>query len=139
MIAPVLLELKRIVGNRLAVFSGVPLEADPERGLNGVCDFLLTTTGLQLVMTAPLVAIVEAKNDNVMNGMGQCIASMYAAELVNDREGHPGRTVYGVVTTGSAWKFLQLTGAAVTADQGEYYIVNVGKVLGIMRRMVQEA
>lgn len=135
-IAPVLLELKRLVGDRLAVFSGVPLDADAERGLNGICDFLLTTSGRQLVVAAPLVAITEAKNDNVMNGLGQCIAAMVAAELVNEREGVSGRTVFGVVTTGSAWKFLQLTGQAIVVDRQEYYIDNVGKILGVFRRMV---
>jgi hypothetical protein len=136
-IAPVLLELKRIEGGRLGLFSGVPLDGDSARGLNGVCDFVLTTSGLQLVMTAPLVAVVEAKNDNLMSGLGQCIAAMVAAELVNEREAHSGRTVYGVVTTGSAWKFLRLSGTAVTADRKEYYVDNVGKVLGILRQMVQ--
>ena len=138
-IAPVLLELKRMVGERLGVFSGVPLEGDTERGLNGVCDFLLTTLGRQFVVVAPLVAIVAAKNDNLINGLGQCIAAMVATELVNEREGMPGRTVFSVVTTGSAWKFLQMTRTAVTMDRREYYIDNVGKVLGVLRQMVQGA
>src|SRR4051794_36484703 len=59
MIAPVLLELRRLAGDRLGLFSGVPLDADPERGLNGICDFVLTTSGRQLVMQSPRVAIVE--------------------------------------------------------------------------------
>jgi hypothetical protein len=136
-IAPVLLELKRMEGERLGLFSGVPLDGDSARGLNGVCDFVLTTSGLQLVMAAPLVAIVEAKNDNLMSGLGQCIAAMVAAELMNEREDRLGRTVFGVVTTGSAWKFLRLTGTAVTADRKEYYVDNIGKVLGILHQMVQ--
>ncbi len=86
-IAPVLLELKRLVGDRLGIFSGVPLEGDAARGLNGICDFLLTMSGRQLVLERPLVAIVEAKNDNVFSGLGQCIAAMFAAHLVNEREG----------------------------------------------------
>jgi hypothetical protein len=135
-IAPVLLELRRLVGDRLGLFSGVPLEGDPERGLTGVCDFLLTTSGLQLVVTAPLVAVVEAKNDNLLSGLGQCIATVVTARLVNEREGMPGRVVYGAVTTGSAWKFLQLAGVDLTIDRREYYIDNVGKVLGILRAMV---
>ncbi len=86
-IAPVLMELKRLVGERLGIFSGVPLEGDAARGLNGICDFLLTMSGRQLVLERPLVAIVEAKNDNVFSGLGQCIAAMFAAQLVNEREG----------------------------------------------------
>jgi hypothetical protein len=138
-IAPVLLELRRLVGERLGLFSGVPLEGDAERGLVGVCDFLLTASGLQLVVTAPLVTVVEAKNDNLLSGLGQCIAEVVAARLVNEREGAVGRVVYGAVTTGSAWKFMQLAGSELTIDRREYYIDNVGKVLGILRQMVLTA
>ncbi len=41
-IAPVLLELKRMLKQRFFLFSGVEWEADASRGLNGFCDFLLT-------------------------------------------------------------------------------------------------
>lgn len=136
-IAPVLLELRRIVGDRLGLFSGVSLEGDAARGLNGVCDFLLTTSGRQLVVAAPLVAIVESKNDNLLSGLGQCIAAVVAARMVNEREGSVGRLVYGTVTTGSAWKFLRLEGAKLTIDRREYSIDNVGKVLGIFQAIIQ--
>ena len=88
-IAPVLFELRRLFPGRFGLFSGVELNADPERGLNGVCDFVISKSPLQHVLTAPLITIVEAKNDNLRNGLGQCIAAMYAAQLVNplNREG----------------------------------------------------
>lgn len=136
-IAPVLLELRRLVGDRLGLFSGVPLEGDLERGLSGVCDFLLTTSGLQLVVSAPLVTVIEAKNDNLLSGLGQCIAAAVAARLMNEREGVMDRVVFGAVTTGSAWKFLRLAGADLTIDRREYYIDNVGKVLGVFQEMLQ--
>src|SRR5919201_7119768 len=41
-IAPVLLELRRLLGGAVGLFSGVALEVDPSKGLTGVCDFLLT-------------------------------------------------------------------------------------------------
>jgi hypothetical protein len=138
-IAPVLLEVRRLVGDRMGLFSGVALDADPEHGLNGICDFLLTTSGRQLVVTAPVVAIVEAKNDNLLSGLGQCIAAVVAARIVNEREGSMGRVVYGSVTTGSAWKFLRLTASQLTIDRREYYIDNVGKILGILQEVVQHA
>ena len=139
LIAPVLLELRRMVGDRLGLFSGVALDGDAARGLVGVCDFLLTNSGLQLVLGAPLVAVVEAKNDNLLSGLGQCIAAMVAAQLVNEREGIRGRTVFGVVTTGSAWKFLRLAGADLTIDRRETYIDNIGRVLGVLQEIVREA
>jgi hypothetical protein len=82
-IAPVLLDLRRLHTGHLGLFSGVELEADASRGLNGVCDFVITKSPRQHVLSAPLITIVEAKNDNLRLGLGQCIAAMCAAQLLN--------------------------------------------------------
>ncbi len=39
-IAPVLLELRRSLGARFGLFSGLELNVDSSRGLNGFCDFI---------------------------------------------------------------------------------------------------
>jgi hypothetical protein len=138
-IAPVLLELRRSLGSRFFLFSGVEWEADASRGLNGYCDFILTKGESQYVLSAPFVAVVEAKNDLIRTGLGQCIAAMYGAQLCNQKAGRPVERVYGVVSTGSAWKFLQLQGASLTIDVPEYYIDNLPKVMGILRQIVETA
>jgi len=135
MIAPVLLELRRIVGERLGLFSGVQLSVDPERGLTGTCDFLITISGMQLIVAAPLIAVIESKNDNLLSGLGQCIATMVAAQIVNARDGLSDREVYGAVTTGSAWKFLRLRGSDLTIDRREYSISEVGTIIGIFQQI----
>jgi hypothetical protein len=136
-IAPVLLELRHQLKQGFSLFSGVELNVDRDRGLNGVCDFILAKSPIALVLRAPVVTIVEAKNDNIHNGLGQCIASMYAAWLFNQQAQTPIPTVYGVVTTGTNWKYLQLRGAMVTIDEGEYYVDNLGKILGIFQHILQ--
>jgi hypothetical protein len=138
-IAPVLLEVRRMCGGAVGLFSGVALDVDPAKGLNGVCDFLLTKTARQFILNAPIVTVVEAKNDNLHNGLGQCIASTYAAELYNQRAESPIQAVCGVVTTGSAWKFIRVTGTTVTLDLKEYYIDNLGKLIGVLKYIVQNA
>jgi hypothetical protein len=138
-IAPLLLELRRSLGDRFGLFSGVELAVDPDRGLNGICDFIITKSARQFILSAPLIAIVEAKNDNLRSGLGQCIAAMYAAEIFNQRSSTLLEAVFGVVTTGSAWKFLRLQQATVTLDVKEYYIDNAGKILGILTHIVQNA
>jgi hypothetical protein len=138
-IAPLLLELRRSMGDRFGLFSGVELTVDPSRGLNGVCDFIITKSARQFILSSPLIAIIEAKNDNLRSGLGQCIAAMYASQLFNQQSSAPVETVFGVVTTGSAWKFLQLQQAVVTLDVKEYYIDNAGKILGILTHIVQNA
>lgn len=138
-IAPVLFELRLAEEGRIGLFSGVELNADRNRGLNGICDFLLTKSATQHVVRAPVVAVVEAKNDNPMTGLGQCIAAMAAAQILNRADPTGPRTVYGAVTSGSLWKFLRLTDTALILDAVEYHIDNLGKILGILAHMVRTA
>ena len=135
-IAPVPGQLRREMGGRFGLFSGVEFDVDVGRGLNGFCDFILTRSPLQTVLTAPDVAVVEAKNDNLRGGLGQCIAAMVAAREFNATAGTgDGLPVHGVVTTGSAWKFLRLDGDRLTIDTGEYSVADLPRVMGILRLM----
>jgi hypothetical protein len=136
-IAPLLLELRRSMGDRIALFSGVELAVDPGRGLNGICDFIITKSSRQFVLSSPLIAIVEAKNDNLRSGLGQCIAAMFASQLFNQQASTPIESLFGVVTTGSAWKFLRLQQTVVMLDIREYYIDGASKILGILTHIVQ--
>ncbi len=138
-IAPVLVELRRSLADRFSLFSGVEWDVDSERGLNGYCDFILAKGQSQYVLSAPFIAIAEAKNDIIRTGLGQCIAAMYAAEFCNQQAQVLIATVYGVVSTGSAWKFLQLEGNVVSIDRPEYYIDNLPKIMGILRQIAQSA
>lgn len=138
-IAPVLLDARRQVGRRVALFSGIEFNVDGGQGLSGVCDFLLSLSAAQLTIEAPVVAIVEAKNDNLKAGLGQCIAEMVAVRLYNERDGRCLPRVYGVVTTGSLWKFLALDEDVVSLDAREYHISEAGRVVGILVSMLQVA
>jgi hypothetical protein len=88
-IAPVLLELKYRFPDRFGLFSGFPLDIDASRGLNGICDFLLTRTPTLSVLRAPILAVVEAKNDTVHDGLGQRIAATVAARVQRDGAAPP--------------------------------------------------
>jgi hypothetical protein len=136
-IAPVLSELRRLLGGRFGLFSGIEFDVDASRGLNGYCDFILTRSPLQSVLTAPVVAIAEAKNDNLRTGLGQCIAAMVAAWVFNAKTSTAVSAVHGAVTTGGAWKFLRLAGADVTLDVEEYFIAELGRIMGILAHILQ--
>jgi hypothetical protein len=138
-IAPVLLELKRVLGQQFFLFSGVEWEADASRALNGYCDFLLTRGESQYVLGAPFLAVVEAKNDLIRTGLGQCIAAMVGAQFCNQQAKREISRVHGVVSTGSAWKFLELQGSSLTIDVPEYYVDNLPKLMGILRQIVETA
>lgn len=136
-ITPVLLEARRQAGHQASLFSGVEFTVDPEQGLRGVCDYLLSRSPEQLTIEAPVVAVVEAKNENMKAGIAQCIAEMVAARLFNQRKGQEMPAVYGVVTTGNNWKFLRLAGDAVSIDVAEYHIKEVGRVVAILVSMLR--
>jgi hypothetical protein len=131
-IAPILIELRKHFAGQLSLFSGTSFNVDPEQGLTGLCDFLLSKSSEQLFIVAPVITIVEAKNDNIKAGLGQCVAEMVAARLFNQREGNDIEVIHGVVTTGSNWKFLKLEGQTVSVDLSEYYVKEVDKILGIL-------
>jgi hypothetical protein len=138
-IAPVLLELRRLEKGKIALFSGVEWQVDAERGLNGYCDFILTRGGSEHVLRAPFVAVVEAQNDLIRSGLGQCIAAMYAARISNERTGERSGPVHGVVSTGAAWKFLRIDRDEVRLDRQEYFIDNLPKIMGILKAIAGSA
>jgi hypothetical protein len=133
-IAPVLMAAVRASGRRLNLFSGITFDVDRERGLTGVCDYLLSRSSERFVLRQPVAAVVEAKRENIPAGLGQCLAEMVAAREYNGRTG-PASPVYGAVTTGSTWRFLKLDGEAAAIDRPEYYLPQTDKVLGIFRHI----
>ena len=135
-IAPVLWELRRAFRGQVGLFSGVALDVDAVRGLNGYCDFLLTRSSQQFVPQAPFMAVVEAKNDNPRTGYGQCIAAMVAAGEVNQQEGTPPAPVYGAVTSGTIWRFLRLEGTHLAIDGQDYFINDLAKIIGIFSSVI---
>jgi hypothetical protein len=133
LITPVLLDLWRQAQAQISLFSGTEFTVDEARGLTGYCDYILSRSKEQLTINAPVIMIVEAKNENIKGGLGQCVAEMIAAQLFNEREGNGIDTIYGAVTTGEIWKFLKLVGAVASIDLSDYYIVrDVPKILGIL-------
>ena len=135
-VSPVLVELRKTLNRQISVFSGVEFNVDFEKGLNGVCDFLVSRSTQQLLVHAPIITLVEAKNDNIKSGLPQCIAEMVAARIFNEREESTVQTVFGVVTTGTFWSFLKLEKNTVLIDINEYPIENIEKIFGILLSMV---
>lgn len=136
LIAPILLELRRRSPIPISLFSGTEFSISPEQGLSGYCDYLISLSKQQLMISAPVVAIVEAKNEDIKSGLGQCIAEMIAAQLFNQQENNDIHTIYGIVTSGEIWKFLQISEQTVVIDLTDYYITNIDKILGIILQFI---
>ena len=132
LIAPILMEIRRQLNNQISFFSGSEFNVDADRGLEGYCDYLLSRSPEQLEITSPVVVLIEAKKENLMGGIAQCIAEMIAAQTLNDRSNNAIPIIYGAVTSGTNWQFLTLQGTQVNLDTTEYFISDVEKILGIL-------
>jgi len=131
-IAPVLAEVRRLSNYQMSLFSGKEFNVDTTKGLTGYCDFILSYSKEQLYIRTPVTTVVEAKNENIIGGMGQCMAEMVAAQIFNQQAGSLIETIYGVVTSGTNWRFLTLRDSSVCIDPIEYYIKEVDQILGIL-------
>jgi hypothetical protein len=131
----ILLEMKKQL--KISFFSGIDFTVDKEKGLNGFCDFIISKSPEQLYLDTPVLALVEAKNEKIVSGLGQCVAEMIAAKIYNEREGNVVSSIYGAVTTGHAWKFLKLEEDTAYIDIEDYYIKNPKKIVGIFVHMMK--
>ncbi|MEH2398351.1 hypothetical protein [Nostoc sp.] len=137
-IAPILIAVRKYLNNQISLFSGIDFTVDSAQGLNGNCDFIISRSPELLILNAPVITIVEAKKENINAGLGQCVAEMLAAKLFNEREGNNIQTIYGTVTTGTNWKFLKLIEQVIEIDLSEYYINDIGKIIGILSNILTE-
>jgi hypothetical protein len=137
MIMPVLLVVRKLVQPHFSLFSGIDFNIEPSQGLNGVCDYLISRSSEQLFAKAPIITVVEAKNENIKSGLGQCIAEMLAAQIFNQRENATTPTIYGVVTSGNLWRFLKLEGKVVFIDLRDYHIDQIGVLLAVFKEILQ--
>jgi hypothetical protein len=136
-IAPMLIELKRLLNDQISLFSGIEFNVDPEQDLTGFCDFIISLSRQQLYLSVPAFIVFEAKNENIKGGLGQCLAAMQAAQIFNEREGNAVPQIYGAVTTGNQWKFLSLKDQTAYIDLKDYYIDRIDDIMGILVGMVE--
>lgn len=134
-IAPILVEVRKLADRRISLFSGVDFSVDPADGLVGVCDYLFSQSPEQFFIRAPVLVVIEARNENIKQQIAQCGATLIAAQRFNERAGTGVTAVYGAVTTGNIWRFLQLSGTMLSIDRPEYYIDNLGAILAILLYM----
>jgi hypothetical protein len=136
-IAPILAEAIRRAGPPVNALPGVAFDVDRARGLSGYCDYLIARSSEIFYVKAPVVAVVEAKKEDLIAGLGQCAAEMVAIRLFNEREQSTTPAVHGCVTSGTNWRFLKLEGSTLSIDRPEYYLPDVAKILGILVHVIR--
>jgi hypothetical protein len=131
-ISTVFRELLYHTSNDITVYSGEIFNVDHSLGLEGEVDYMVALGKDIYPVPAPVVAVAEAKPNNLSTGMGQCIAEMFAAQLFNSRAGLNIPYTYGIVTTGTLWTFLTLHDRLVQITGREYGLSDLEEILGIM-------
>jgi hypothetical protein len=136
-ISPVLMEVRQILQQRISFFSGEEFTVDESVGLNGTCDFLLSRSIELIDIEAPVFILVEAKKADLKSGLGQCAAEMVAAQRFNLNKGQEIATVYGCVSNGTQWRFMQLQGKVLTVDLNDYPLPPVAQILAFLAWMAE--
>lgn len=136
-ISPVLLEVRKILNQQISFFSGEEFNVDESSGLNGTCDFVLSRSPELIDIEAPVFILVEAKKGDLKAGLGQCAAEMVAAQRFNQQQGKAIDRIYGCVSNGTQWRFLQLEGIELTIDLEDYSLQPVDRILGFLAWMAR--
>ncbi len=137
LITPILVEVFEQSRNHANFFSGIEFNVDKKRGLAGFCDFLFTLAPRKITVQAPIISVVEAKKEDIPSGIPQCFAELIAAQIFNAAEERNITTLYGIVTTGTEWKFLRLQGTNATIDTDDYFLNQPEKIVGIILSMLR--
>jgi hypothetical protein len=134
-ISPILVEIAEQYSDKIALFSGENLEVIPSEDLSGECDFFFSLHPPQPFIDAPIISLVEAKDEDMTQGMAQCAAQMYGAKLYNEAEGKPISVIYGCATTGIEWRFLRLENNTLYMDNNTYSDLKI--ILTIWHTIIQ--
>ena len=146
LVSPILVESRRLVNERVQLFSGEEFNVDREQGLNGFCDFLFSRSQDRFTIDAPVLMLVVgaacpqdiAKRGELEIGLGQCVAEMIAAQFYNQNQGQSTPVIYGCVTSGTLWQFLKLEKNDVTIDPTSYFVTPLQKILGILKWILSQ-
>jgi hypothetical protein len=121
LIMPVLKEVRRQNRN-FSIFSGYAFDVNPTLGLNGFCDYLLSSDTDSFDIASAIFCVVEAKNRSIEEGLGQAGAEMIAAHQFNAAENKSLPVVFGCVTNAYEWIFLKLENNLITLDPERFYL-----------------
>ncbi len=126
LVSPILIEAS-IIYNLGLFFEqpiDLPLEETPDlpHQLNGDLDGALTLDILDF--SPPIISVVEVKPNKLSDGLGQCIAEMYAT-----RKKFAQDKIYGIITDGEVWEFLLWENDQVLIHSGNCHISNVTEII----------
>jgi hypothetical protein len=105
--------------------------------LQGVLDYVIARRSPlgKVVFDVPFLTTVEAKKDDFERGWAQCAAGMLAAQKLN---GTTIGAVYGIVTNGKMWEFVQLHNAHITKHPRPFSIYELDELVAALYAFMLE-
>ncbi|MFN8347991.1 MAG: hypothetical protein U0X91_23505 [Spirosomataceae bacterium] len=135
-VAPILVETRQRNKDFITFYSGERLDADRQRGLVGECDFIIAKETGSYSLSLPLLAVVEAKKQDLDLGINQCAAQLYGAKIFNETRKISLPAIYGCVTTGEEWLFLKLEAMTFSINTNKYNLKELPLILGIFQTII---
>jgi len=122
--------------NSLNLWTETYIKADEK--LQGRPDYLISPLDREQyeVLSLPIVALVEAKQENFTAGWGQCLAEMLACQKLNKSE---KITIYGIVATGQYWEFAKLEGVNFIRNSVSFNVNNLQQILNVVNYIFEQA
>lgn len=137
LVSPVLMELLKKNNQNFTIYSGMNMDIDTDTGLKGECDFILSHSSIQDMVTAPIFTLVEAKRHDIEKGIVQCAAQLLGAQQLNKQEKMTLSTpIYGCATTGIEWRFLALKDNNLVIDVKSFYLAIPDQLLGVLQHII---
>jgi len=136
-IAPILDDVFLTDPRCFTIFSNENFDVDKQRSLNGSADYLICQSDNTYTVVAPVIAMVESKRNDVADGLGQCIAELYAAALFNQKRKQPQNLLYGIVSNGRDWLFgeYDVPTHTFTYNPNPFSWQNLPAIIGILTAM----
>ncbi len=129
LIAPVLMAVQELFEDKITIFSGEPLNSEK---ISGICDFLISKTPRALEPQGNYCILVEAKKQDLLSGIPQCVAEMYIAQEKNA----DNKIIYGCVSTGLEWLFISLENNKASTDTKIFALNEISRILGVFGWMI---
>ena len=134
-VVPILKELRTRNSKFFTIYSGDTLVGDKEAGLQGECDFILSKDTKSYEISIPIFQIVEAKRNDLDEGIKQCCAQLVGARKYNERKGIITEKLYGCTTTGDVWQFIEYSDKLYIDDK-KYYLGEISELLGVFQSII---
>lgn len=121
---------------RVKVWSHAYIEYDDD--LRGNPDYVVSALRAENeyeTLKTPLLAAIQAKQQNFIAGWGQCLAAMLACQKINTADqtlDNKAIPVHGIVSTGEVWEFARLDAQTLRKYPAPLSIANPQQLAGVL-------